>query len=292
MWIETHICLAKSMSDDPSQAGVQSGYTKKVAMPVIDMRSVLRRAALVSILFLALPANADQTDAPQVDWIDLVDQSKQTFQDPFKDLSYDQLDDLARVVRLREHLASGDIPEDARGLFEDRLAEARAPLDAAGIDIDWLLSQRWIVADRRKAAATAGNTELDGQEVKLAGFAIAAPPDPDGASVVYLVPERGMCSHIPPPAPNQMVRVRLADGWTPERLHEPVRLTGKLDIEWSETSVFVVDGPVQMRASFTLEAHQVEQVSDKAATSSQVDWATRLENEPGAAGHQSNAMAD
>ncbi|MEM6577376.1 MAG: DUF3299 domain-containing protein [Pseudomonadota bacterium] len=211
-------------------------------------------------------------ETPQVGWHELVDESKQSFDDPFKDLSYNQMDDLVRVVRLRERLERSDIPDEDRDLYEERLAEAETPLIEAGIDIDWLISQRWIVADKRKTAATAGNPALDGQVVKLAGFAIAAPPDPDGASVVYLVPERGMCSHMPPPAPNQMVRVRLETGWTPQSLHEPVRLTGKLDIDWSEDSVFVVDGAIPMRTSFALHATQVETLPDTATASPDTDW--------------------
>lgn len=244
---------------------------------------------ICAVLGLAGHASAG---SPQLEWHDLIDQSKQTFEDPFNDLSYDQLDDLVQVVRLQEQLTRPDLSDAAREMAEARLADAQAPLEAAGIDIDWLISQRWIVADRRKAAATAGNPALDGQEIKLAGFAIAAPPDPDGASVVYLVPERGMCSHIPPPAPNQMVRVRLADGWTPRRLHEPVRLSGHLTIEWSDAPVFVVDGPVQMRASFALDATLVEQLPATNDAEPTSGWAARLAEQPRAPGHVPDAAGD
>ena len=256
------------------------------------MIRLLNLAALMSLTAVTTLEAAERAGLSQIEWVDLIDDSKQSFEDPFKDLSYDQMDDLVQVVRLRERLERSDIPDEARDMFEARLAKAQASLDAAGIDVDWLISQRWIVADRRKAAATAGNPALDGQEVKLAGFAIAAPPDPDGASVVYLVPERGMCSHIPPPAPNQMVRVRLETGWTPRRLHEPVRLSGTLTVDWSEESIFVVDGPVEMRASFALDAIEVEQLSVDRGAISQSDGAARLAEHPRAPGHVPDVPVD
>ena len=99
---------------------------------------------------------------------------------------------------------------------------------------------------------------LDGQTVTLAGFAIPAPPDADGRAVAYLVPERGMCSHMPPPPPNQMIRVRLSDGWAPTFNHEPVRLTGRLVIDPSERQMVVVDGLMPMRATFRLDVMDAE----------------------------------
>ncbi|WP_254437001.1 DUF3299 domain-containing protein [Ruegeria arenilitoris] len=99
--------------------------------------------------------------------------------------------------------------------------------------------------------------QLDGQTVTVAGFAIPGPIDDTGVATAYLVPERGMCSHLPPPPPNQMIRVRLKDGWEPSYVHEPVQLTGRLNIEPSERQVMVVDGLMPLRATFDLEVEAV-----------------------------------
>lgn len=234
---------------------------------------------------LLIGSGAGFAETSQIDWVDLVDQSKQIFEDPYAELDYNQLSEVVQVARMQEALAGTELSEEARTDTQERLAASRDVLKEQGIDVDWLISQRWIVAERREAAAVSANPAMDGKEVTLAGFAIAAPPDPDGASVVYLVPERGMCSHIPPPAPNQMVRVRLQNGWTPRWIHEPVQLTGKLSVDWSDESVFVVDGPVPMRASFALEAHQVEQSLTEGSASPAQGWATRLQNQPSVSGH-------
>jgi hypothetical protein len=191
-----------------------------------------------------------------------MDAGAQSFEDPFAELSYQQLDQLRAIIRARERLAGDGLPDEDRARAEARLAEAQAALIQAELDVDWLLSQRWRVAERREAAATAANPALDNKLVTLAGFAIPAPPDPDGTAVAYLVPEPGACSHMPPPNPNQMVRARLNGEWTPSANQEPVRLTGQLSISPSEHVVRVVDGPVEMKASFAMDVSNVQTLGD------------------------------
>jgi len=200
-------------------------------------------------------------------WSDLIDPSAQSYEDPYRDLSYDQIDTLRTVVRLRARLESGEVAAEARPRIETRLAEAEGALVQDGIDADWLISQRWIVAERREAAASAGNPELDGSVVALAGFAIPAPPDEDGTPIAYLVPERGMCSHTPPPPPNQMVRLRLTGDWVPEKMHEPVLVTGQFAIAPSSREMVVVDGFVEMKATFTMMVTETVTAAERASLS-------------------------
>jgi hypothetical protein len=67
---------------------------------------------------------------------------------------------------------------------------------------------------------------------------------------------------MPPPNPNQMVRARIEGDWTPSANHEPVRLTGRLSISPSEHVVRVVDGPVEMKASFAMDVSNVQTLGD------------------------------
>ncbi|MEO9576336.1 MAG: DUF3299 domain-containing protein [Tateyamaria sp.] len=217
---------------------------------------------------------ASATENQPVNWGDLIDQSALTFEDPFKDLSYEQIFDVRTVFQSRAELENSSITNDARAGTERALNEALARLDEADLDADWLISQRWIVAERREKAATAANPELDGKTVTLAGFAIPAPQEDDGTRIVYLVPERGMCSHMPPPNANQMVRAVVHGDWSPKTLHEPVRLTGKLSIEETQQSFHIVDGSVQMNASYVLDVTQVETTEDMRKSQQANDWAT------------------
>ena len=216
------------------------------------------RGLFVLSVSLMLSVSSAFAEMKEILWSDLPDASKQVFDDPFAALSFEALMALGVVARTEQLLSDTALAKDVRQDAELKVAEARADLDAMGVDTDALLAQRWSIAKKREAAAMAANPALDGQEVTLTGFAIAAPPDPDGTNVIYLVSMPGLCSHLPPPPPNQLVRVRLEGDWMPDRLHAPVRLTGRLDISWSERMMHVVDGLVPMRASYAMQAHVVD----------------------------------
>ena len=85
-----------------------------------------------------------------------------------------QMSDLMSLVRLREELGADTLTLDARRQLESRVAELEAELEATGIDVEWLLSQRWVVAERRRQAAIAANPTLEGQSAEIAGFLILA----------------------------------------------------------------------------------------------------------------------
>ena len=214
--------------------------------------------ALAFVLISAQPS----AGASEYGWDDLIDMSAQDFEDPYRDLTYQQIDALRSIVVTQSKLTAEGLSDSDRGELETTLSDAQALLVADDIDPDWLIDQRWVVAERRERAATAGNPEVDGQTIVLAGFALAGPPARDGTPVAYLVPERGMCSHMPPPNPNQMIRVRLNGDWSPSYIHEPVRITGTVTIAPTQENFHVVDGPVQMNATFLMEAKKVETIED------------------------------
>ena len=217
---------------------------------------------LFAIVVSALIPGATLASPKPLAWEDLVDAAAQAYEDPYRDLSSAQIRALRAIVRGKADLASRDVNDPERTEILAGLDAAKSSLANNGIDADWLISQRWMVAERRKNAATAANPAVDGKTVALAGFAIPAPAEADGTPVAYLVPQRGMCSHVPPPNANQMVRVRLTGDWRPTEIHEPVRFTGKLFVEPSEEVFRIVDGPVRMQASFRMEAEQVETIAD------------------------------
>lgn len=220
------------------------------------IRRTLRFAAIMALALSGEVALAAPSQS--ISWSDLPDPAFQVFEDPYRDLNPEQFDDVLFVVRMRGRLDTDIGSPEERQKWRDLLDETTAALAADGIDIDWLLDQRQVVTERRTKAATQGNPQFDGETVTLAGFAIPAPPDADGRSVAYLVPERGMCSHMPPPAPNQMVRLRLSGDWTPGYVHEYVRLTGRLTIDPTDQKMLVVDGIMPMRATFKLDVVSAE----------------------------------
>ncbi|MDH3954826.1 MAG: hypothetical protein OEV03_11425, partial [Gammaproteobacteria bacterium] len=140
-------------------------------------------AATAAIVIAAAPGIAGET--MHVGWAQLADPSAQEFEDPYRDLAPEQMSDLMSLVRLREQLAADSIHVEEREQLEARTTELEAALQAGGIDVEWLLSQRWVVADRRRHAAVATNAALDGQSVEIAGFLILAPPTESGEQTAY-----------------------------------------------------------------------------------------------------------
>lgn len=218
--------------------------------------------------FLLLPAWA-QAEPETISWSQLVDESARDFEDPFKALSVSDLSDLSTVVRLRERLKSEEVASDARPRLLERLRLKEDSLEAEGIDIEWLLSQRWIVAEKRQASAWASNPDLDGRDVTIRGFLLLGRfPEGEGPAA-YLVPEAGMCSHMPPPPPNQLLRLELPEGSEfPNGLYAPVELKGHLDRSHSDRAVHVVDGIVPMRSAWALEVTKMTAFSRTARNTS------------------------
>ncbi|MGA9412768.1 MAG: DUF3299 domain-containing protein, partial [Roseobacter sp.] len=156
--------------------------------------------AVAFTLVMSVAVQASESDP--VAWADLVDPSAQIFEDPFRDLSSQQIEALRTIVQNRARLNDPTLSEAQMADSAAKINAALAELAEDRIDADWLIDQRWLVADLREKAAIAANPNLDGQIITLAGFAVSAPPNEDGTTVVYLVPERGMCSHTPPPNAN------------------------------------------------------------------------------------------
>ncbi len=217
---------------------------------------------------MALPAHSE---VARIEWADLVDEAAQDYDDPFVELTGKQLSELRNLVRLRAQLEKGGATPEQLDQIQVDIEATEVNLAEEGIDADWLISQRWVVMERREKASTAANVDIDGVTVSLGGFVIPAPRDEDGSQMAYIVPERGMCSHVPPPPPNQMVRLRLSESWSPSIVYEPIVVTGQIRIDPTQKEMLVVDGPVLMKAAFTLEVDDVQifgpiQTSEEATT--------------------------
>ena len=235
-----------------------SNLRSLISMTIDLIFTGVRRSLVVLVIFLvphAVWSSDNQGATTDIDWSNLINESLQDFDDPYADLNKNQLISLVTVGRLREKAEGGE------SIDETELERQTQSLVDEGIDVDHLIEQRWIVAEKRERAANWGNESLDGIVVSMSGFIIPAPPDRDGFSTAYLVPERGMCSHMPPPSPNQMVSVRWKKEWRPRFIYEPVRLTGRLEIDPNERSIVVVDGLVPMRSTYTMDAVEIEPMS-------------------------------
>lgn len=203
-----------------------------------------------------------------VSWETLKDPVAGHYDDPFAALHPSQLRSLGQILRLREGLKAKGLKPDERSDLEGELEREEALLVVTGVDVDGLLSRRQQIAIERARASLAGNKNLAGQEVTIRGYVIPVLGEDDKAVGGYLVPERGMCSHIPPPDPNQMVRYKLSGGqavnWAADYIYEPVELTGRLTLGATRQEITLLDGQVEMISAFQMDVDKAVRLDDSA----------------------------
>lgn len=79
---------------------------------------------------------------------------------------------------------------------------------------------------------------LDGRKVKLVGYVVPLETDSHGRmKEFFFVPFYGACIHVPPPPPNMIVHVVLAQAIDTPSLWDPFWLKGNLRIETTENSM-------------------------------------------------------
>lgn len=81
------------------------------------------------------------------------------------------------------------------------------------------------------------NKELDGKDVRIAGYVTPVGFDKDDITEFLFVPYLGACIHVPPPPANQIVFVKDAKGLKMEQMYQPIWLTGKLEAKGISTAL-------------------------------------------------------
>jgi len=209
----------------------------------------------VAAMLVATQASAEPE---AIQFSDLADPLAVAFDDPYKDMGGEMLSELKLLVELDQKLSGSDLDKETRLRLEARRSAAQEKLKANGHNVKQLLEQRWDIAKKRRTALMATNPIFNGVEVSISGYMIPAPEAADGSRFGYLVPQVGMCSHLPPPPPNQLVRVRLRAGQQVGSLYLPVRVSGKLHVEPSDETIFILDGESRMVSGWTLDAEVIK----------------------------------
>jgi hypothetical protein len=78
----------------------------------------------------------------------------------------------------------------------------------------------------------------------------------DGAMVAYLLPDRGVCMHLPPPVPNQLIRLDIDD--LPEPLGPCINaaVRGRLSADENTATVPVFDDTAHLWSSWRLDVSE------------------------------------
>ena len=219
--------------------------------------------ACTRILFLVLllvssPAFADSSR--EIAWEDLMPQKPIEIDDPFAELSAEQLTDVAQVARIRRLLEEELIPADGQSAKDEK--RYTAELSSQGIDVDWLLSQRERVTRERMQRSEQVDEELSGSRIRIPGYILALASDSDRRITEFLlVPWVGACIHSPPPPPNQMIHVSVPGGMEPRGQFSPVWIEGTIELKPANYHLFLVDGSMQVKVAYTMVTNAISEYS-------------------------------
>jgi hypothetical protein len=211
------------------------------------MTKFIQAGIIVTCTLLCLPAIAGP--ARQLLWDDLIP-SQPAVEDPVAKLNEEQKELVYYVISMLENLPKGE-PETEQA-FEE-IDAAMPTLRQSGIDIKKVLA-------KRQEIRTAIVDELDGRRVRIPGYLL--PLDISGAKVTefLLVPYIGACIHVPPPPPNQIVYVKVAEnnGYVQKKMFDPVWVTGVISVKSMVKDLFLVDGSAGINIGYAMRADQIE----------------------------------
>ncbi len=185
----------------------------------------------------------------QITWQDLVPAHLADV-DPVAHLTPDQQDLVGWILYMLETLPPRT-PEN-EDLYES-LDQEMPLLKQYNIDIEAIMKQT-------KMIRTALVEELDGQQVRLAGYLLPLEVTENRVLAFLLVPYVGACIHVPPPPPNQIVHVKSDRVKDLKRggLFDPVWVTGQITAKPMAKDLFLIDGSANIDIGYTMQADRVE----------------------------------
>tara|TARA_B100000686_G_scaffold138313_1_gene145745 strand:+ start:1222 stop:1752 length:531 start_codon:yes stop_codon:yes gene_type:complete len=92
--------------------------------------------------------------------------------------------------------------------------------------------------------------ELEGRNIRITGFMVPLEVDFGEAETVnefVLVPSAGMCMHVPPPPPNQLMLIKLSQPEKIRSMYQPIGVNGTITIipplEEAFGSMYIIENP-------------------------------------------------
>lgn len=214
------------------------------------------RLAVAAVVFVALTsASAMAEVTKEITWDTLIP-ATMPLKDPFPHLTFNQRIALENIAGIRELKARGLVSEV--GSEFELAVELTYKLRSEGLDVEALLEQYadFIAEVDRLNEAVVG--DLDGQLVRMPGYALPLEFSGTGVKEFLLVPYVGACIHVPPPPINQTVYVSLDQAFVAEDLYTPVWVTGRMRVSRTSKSLSLVDGQSAVAAGYSLEGLKVE----------------------------------
>ncbi len=202
----------------------------------------------LALFGFCLPLQA--AEPVELKWADLVPASAVT-ENPFTKLSRDQLTWISDVAAVRDRVARGDETVTPSQITNAQVLADK--LENAGIDVDALLAQRTVIAERGREVIPL----LNGQYVRIPGYLLPLEFSGQRVSEFLLVPWVGACIHTPPPPPNQIVHVTPDQPVAMAGMFVPVWVTGELRTGELTRSLSMMDGASDIDIGYSLLATEV-----------------------------------
>lgn len=222
------------------------------------MSKILRLQMIILalvILGLTSPGPAGAEVARQITWDDLVPPGADPV-DPLTELPTDERYRLGFVANLLYLKSLGQVEDGNPAITE--AAEYMVDLRKKGIDVDGYLARFEEFRLAIEARDSELNQALDGNVVRIPGYLLPLEFDGTVVSEFLLVPYVGACIHAPPPPPNQIVHVKIAEGFSTDQIYTPVWVTGQMSAQHSSRSLSLVDGTADIAVGYEISGGSVE----------------------------------
>ena len=216
----------------------------------------MKKFLLISLLLSLSSILQVQAQPMQIGWQDL-EGKVEPYQDPFADLTDEQLFNLSvygRISEMKRLYPSYEITDAMQKEADD----AKAQLIKENVDIEYMFKQRDIIMKKRQKASLITNDLLADREIEMSGYMLALEFDEGTVSEFLLVPTIGACSHKPVPPANQLIFVKAETPVAAGSPYMPIKITGTLRITPELKDLYLVDGTKQIRMAYSLDNAIVE----------------------------------
>ena len=189
----------------------------------------------------------------KIGWNDLAVQLTAA-ENPYYGLSGDE----ARLIEVLVHTAQARVAGheiSLRALKGERMA--LSALDSVGIDGRAKVRELAAFEDKLEFSRSALNEALLDRLIEIPGFVLPLEFNDTRITEFILVPFAGACVHTPPPPSNQMIIVRLPEGFKLDGIFKPVVVSGRLTQGTESRSVRLSDGDAEFEVGYQLDANSV-----------------------------------
>ncbi|NVN83061.1 MULTISPECIES: DUF3299 domain-containing protein [unclassified Vibrio] len=199
-----------------------------------------------------------QKNNADLNWDALIKPTKE-IQNPFEDLSYENITLLREYAGFQDAIKTGDLDSDPKysDYINNQVHKIADVLLDEGLDANKLYDLRNEMITLNEERFYTPNPKVLDKNWKLGGYMV--PIDFEGLSVTkfFLVPIAGQCIHTPAPPANQIILVNYPEGIVMSSLEAPLFIEGTLQSELNIDQGNYYDGTNSVESIYHMTATNV-----------------------------------